>query len=196
MLVFGGWSGFSPVDDTYALDFDGFTLDAGPNVPQRGTVTQSITRNCYDANEAVTLTAAPSSVHYFNGWLGNASGTTNPLTVTMDASKTIVAEFVRDPTAVGDAPAAAFALSGVLPNPASRLARIEYTVGRTSDVRLSILDVAGREVVSLVDGVRSAGQHSAAWDTRRSGKRVSPGIYFARFETTAGSWTRRFALVP
>jgi hypothetical protein len=195
MLVFGGWSPNAYTNDTYVLDFGGFTLDAGPNLRQRGTVTRSITKNCYDAGEMVTLTAAANPGNDFNGWIGDASGTDNPLTVTMDQSRTIAAEFVREATDVGDAPGTlAFALGAVRPNPASRLARIEYTVGRGSAVRLSILDVAGREIARLVDGVRPAGPHSASWDVR--GARTAAGVYFVRYQTASGTWTRRFALVP
>jgi hypothetical protein len=200
MLVFGGWSGVDKTNDTYALEFGGITLDAGPNVRQRGTVTRgtvtrSVTKNCYDPGEMVTLSATANSGNYFNGWIGDASGTDNPLTVTMDASKSIAAEFLRQPTGVDHPPASlAFTLGAVRPNPASRLARIEYTVGRSSMVRLSILDVAGREVARLVDGVRLAGTYFAAWDVR--GVRAAAGVYFVRYETTAGNLTRRFALVP
>ncbi|MBK7075437.1 MAG: hypothetical protein IPH44_24420 [Myxococcales bacterium] len=39
------------------------------------------------------MTAAPSAGYQFIGWSGDATGTTNPLTVTMTASKTITANF-------------------------------------------------------------------------------------------------------
>lgn len=41
----------------------------------------------------VTLQAVPNSGQTFTGWSGDASGTTNPLNVTMTASKTVVANF-------------------------------------------------------------------------------------------------------
>ena len=39
------------------------------------------------------LTAVPASGYVFSGWGGDASGTTNPLTVTMNANKSITATF-------------------------------------------------------------------------------------------------------
>ena len=40
------------------------------------------------------LTATPASGYVFTGWSGSATGTTNPLTVTMDANKSVTATFV------------------------------------------------------------------------------------------------------
>ncbi|MBK7191546.1 MAG: NPCBM/NEW2 domain-containing protein [Myxococcales bacterium] len=58
-----------------------------------GAVARSPNQPAYAAGAAVTLTAAPSAGYQFIGWSGDATGTTNPLTVTMTASKTITANF-------------------------------------------------------------------------------------------------------
>jgi len=50
--------------------------------------------NQYIAGTNVTLTATAANGWTFTGWSGGASGTTNPLTVTMNAAKTITATFV------------------------------------------------------------------------------------------------------
>jgi uncharacterized repeat protein (TIGR02543 family) len=39
----------------------------------------------------VVLTATPATNWFFAGWSGDATGSTNPLPVTMDANKTITA---------------------------------------------------------------------------------------------------------
>jgi hypothetical protein len=44
-------------------------------------------------NSLVTLTATPTAPQSFTGWSGGATGTTNPLTVTMNQAKTITANF-------------------------------------------------------------------------------------------------------
>ena len=43
--------------------------------------------------DPVTLTASPADNYSFSGWSGDATGNTNPLTVTVDGNKTIVANF-------------------------------------------------------------------------------------------------------
>ena len=49
----------------------------------------------FDEDASVTLTATPSDSDYkFDGWKGDASGTSNPLTIKADSNKTITANFV------------------------------------------------------------------------------------------------------
>ena len=43
-----------------------------------------------------TLTATPSAGYLFGSWSGNASGSTNPTTILMNANKTVGASFVQD----------------------------------------------------------------------------------------------------
>ena len=48
-------------------------------------------------------------------------------------------------------------------------------------VRIGVYDVAGRRVVSLVDGPQTQGTHRLGWDGRDDqGRRVSSGAYFLR----------------
>ena len=47
----------------------------------------------YDYNSSVTLTATPSANYIFSGWSGDASGTTNPLTLTLTQDLNVTASF-------------------------------------------------------------------------------------------------------
>jgi len=47
----------------------------------------------YAPGTQVAVTAIPNTGYQFNGWSGDASGTTNPITVTMDDDKMIAANF-------------------------------------------------------------------------------------------------------
>jgi len=62
-----------------------------------GQVSTSPTGNRFTAGASVTLTAAPDAGQQFLGWSGDAGGTQNPLTVVMNASKVITAQFTRRP---------------------------------------------------------------------------------------------------
>lgn len=61
--------------------------------PGTGTVARSSDGPAYAAGVTVDLTPTPISGYVFLGWGGDATGTTNPLTVTMDADKTVMATF-------------------------------------------------------------------------------------------------------
>ncbi|WP_299990494.1 InlB B-repeat-containing protein [uncultured Pontibacter sp.] len=58
-----------------------------------GTVAKTPSQETYDAGSAVSLTATPATGYQFAGWGGDASGTANPLTVTMDGDKAVTATF-------------------------------------------------------------------------------------------------------
>jgi hypothetical protein len=59
----------------------------------RGTVDVNPRANVYTLNQPVTLTATPDAGQSFVNWSGDASGTQNPLPVTMDQNKVITANF-------------------------------------------------------------------------------------------------------
>lgn len=52
----------------------------------------------FDQGSVQTITATPATGYVFSGWSGSATGTTNPLSITMDANKTITATFTAVPT--------------------------------------------------------------------------------------------------
>jgi hypothetical protein len=67
------------------------------------------------------------------------------------------------------------------PNPFRRATTIEYALPTPGRVRLTIHDVTGRVVATLVDEQRPAGPVSAAWDgTTPAGGRAGSGLYFYR----------------
>lgn len=62
-----------------------------------GGVSVSPRANVYTVGQAVSITATPGSSQSFVGWSGDASGVQNPLSVTMDQSKLIYANFTHRP---------------------------------------------------------------------------------------------------
>jgi uncharacterized repeat protein (TIGR02543 family) len=50
----------------------------------------------FDEGNSATISATPNTGYLFTGWSGDATGTTNPLTITVDAAKTITANFAQD----------------------------------------------------------------------------------------------------
>ena len=86
-----------------------------------------------------------------------------------------------------------FAAMRTRPNPSDGVAEIGYTLDRTSDVRITIYDVAGRVVRALrQQGSMGAGPHTVRWDGMdRSGRPVPAGQYFARIQSLHRAvWTK------
>lgn len=74
----------------------------------------------------------------------------------------------------------------VFPNPANPNVTISFELPAATDVTLSIYDVRGALVRTLVDAPLTNGNHAISWDgTSDKGVRVSSGTYFYRL--TAGS---------
>jgi hypothetical protein len=65
--------------------------------------------------------------------------------------------------------------------------RIHFRLQRTGPVRLLVRDVLGRNVVVLVDGIESAGDHTVEWNGRPGARRATgAGVYFAVLEEREG----------
>ena len=69
-----------------------YTVTTSSNPTAGGTVTQSGT-GTYNSGSSVTVTATPATGYTFTGWGGDATGSTNPLIVTMNSNKNIIANF-------------------------------------------------------------------------------------------------------
>jgi len=59
-----------------------------------GTIEIDPDQDEYAWGEVVTLTAVPGPDSVFAGWSGDAGGTANPLQLTMDANKNVIARFI------------------------------------------------------------------------------------------------------
>ena len=80
------------------------------------------------------------------------------------------------------------------PNPFNPSTTIRFGLSERMHVRLQIYDVSGRLVRTLVDGMRSEGEHFERWDGADSaGRTVASGVYFYRLD--AGSFTETKKMV-
>ena len=90
-------------------------------------------------------------------------------------------------TAVDPETPALAGLQGNWPNPFNPATTVAFVTLTDGPVRLSIHDVRGRLVRTLVDSRCCAGRHEASWDGRdRDGRTVASGVYLARLDTAHG----------
>jgi hypothetical protein len=77
------------------------------------------------------------------------------------------------------------------PNPFNPTTVVSYQLPATSDVRLSVYDLLGREVAVLVNGKEAPGKYEVTFDARN----LASGMYLYRL--TAGSFgeTKKMFLV-
>lgn len=81
-----------------------------------------------------------------------------------------------------------FALSQNYPNPFNPTTTIKYQVAENAKVSLTIYDMLGQKVKTLIDNEQEAGYYTVRWDgTNESGSKVTSGIYIYRL--TAGKFT-------
>jgi len=78
----------------YGSSVNGFTLTV--EVLGSGSVAIDPPKTGYHYGEIVMLTATPEPRWIFGGWSGDATGTENPLTITIDRITTITANFTQD----------------------------------------------------------------------------------------------------
>ena len=80
-------------------------------------------------------------------------------------------------------------------NPVGAVAHILYGIPRDSWVKLTIYDVRGRLVASLVSVYRQAGYYSLDWDaSRQPGADHGPGIYPVRLECSHAKATAKIVI--
>ena len=88
---------------------------------------------------------------------------------------------LTDYTPVDDVLPTDFYLSQNYPNPFNPSTTIEYTLPTRGRVNLSIYNILGQQVTTLVDEEKSAGQYSVEWHGRTSdGRQAASGIYLYR----------------
>jgi uncharacterized repeat protein (TIGR02543 family) len=105
--TFSGWSG----DLTSTANPATLTMDSNKSVTAsfsaapapttytltvsatNGTVTKTPNQASYASGQIVTLQATPNAGYVFSGWSGDLTGTTNPVTLTMNANKSVMANF-------------------------------------------------------------------------------------------------------
>jgi subtilisin family serine protease/glutamine cyclotransferase len=72
-----------------------------------------------------------------------------------------------------------FALRQNYPNPFNPSTTIQYDLPKSAYVTLSIYNILGELVTTLIDGTRSAGTYSVQWNCQTRYGTASSGIYFA-----------------
>ena len=82
------------------------------------------------------------------------------------------------------------------PNPFNPSTRFTYDLPRQSQVKVSIYNILGHEIKTLVDREQRNGSYSIQWDgSDKHGNSVSSGIYLYNLNANSFNQTRRMILL-
>ncbi len=85
----------------------------------------------------------------------------------------------------------AFALNQNYPNPFNPSTQISFSLPNAGNVSLSVYNVLGQQVMTLVDGQMDAGTHVVEFD----GSTLASGMYFYRIDTESFSETKKMVML-
>ncbi|MFH1502068.1 MAG: lamin tail domain-containing protein [Candidatus Eisenbacteria bacterium] len=101
-----------------------------------------------------------------------------------------------NPVGIPDGAASKFGLAQNSPNPFNPKTSIAFSLPESADVALSIYDVAGRKVATLVEGNLPAGPYSVEWNGRTDGgEKVASGVYFYRLSAGEKETSKKMVLL-
>jgi hypothetical protein len=87
-------------------------------------------------------------------------------------------------------------LMGASPNPFNPATTIAFELAAPGEVSITVYDVSGRMIHSLINGHLPAGLHEVSWNGRdRSGATVASGVYFYRLMSGEVLETRKMVLL-
>lgn len=90
----------------------------------------------------------------------------------------------------------AFSLSQNYPNPFNPETQIEYTLPENCHVELTIYNILGQKVKTLVNQYQNAGYKRVHWNSRDDeGKEVASGIYFYKFEVDKYVYIKKMMVI-
>ena len=86
------------------------------------------------------------------------------------------------PTSAGEGSSFTYSLNTGVPTPFVKSTVICYSIARPGNVLLSIYDVSGRLVKTLVQAEQNAGVYNLVWNGYdNNNQKVAPGVYFTKF---------------
>jgi hypothetical protein len=89
-----------------------------------------------------------------------------------------------------------FLLHQNYPNPFNPDTRIDYELPAASNVKLTIFNLLGQKVRTLVDEYQLAGARQVTWDgTSDAGKSVATGLYLYRLQVDDRSESKKMLLL-
>ena len=105
-------------------------------------------------------------------------------------------QVMSSPTLTASSLPQTFALYPNYPNPFNPNTTIRYDLPGEGVVRLSVYNLSGQKIRTLLDGHQIPGVHRVAWDGKdETGMQVASGIYLYRLKTGTGVLVRKMLML-
>jgi hypothetical protein len=89
-----------------------------------------------------------------------------------------------------------FILNDNFPNPFNPQTNISFNIPISGSINLTVYNITGQRVATLVDGYQHSGEHNVKWNgLDGSGNQVSSGIYFYSLKMDASTITKSMVLL-
>ncbi|HRI21928.1 MAG TPA: T9SS type A sorting domain-containing protein, partial [Panacibacter sp.] len=136
-----------------------------------------------------TLPASmPSGVYSLvviaNGFSSNVLSFTRPAPSPADAA------IIADAAADDDVSASVVTATAVYPNPAKSNTNIQFTLAEATSVSLKVVDMSGKELISVLNANMQPGYHSTPVNTSS----LKPGVYLVRMVTVNSIKTMKLVI--
>ena len=136
-------------------------------------------------------TDVPNALH---GW-GQENLTPAGETMFLNA----VAFMLGEETGVASEPTqvpSQFGLQQNYPNPFNPSTTIEFSLSKSTDIKLGVYNMLGQQVSILAAGTTSAGAHKVTWDgLDASGNQVNSGVYFYKLQADGQTFTKKMLMI-
>jgi lysophospholipase L1-like esterase len=156
------------------------------NPTNGGSVNLTPNKIFYENGNTVVLSSIPAEGYVFESWSGDVSGIDNPVYVTIDNNLYVTTNF-RIPNTVTQKKQIIpdkFALLQNYPNPFNPETTINYQLPKTSYIKITIYNVQGQLIKTLLNQKQSAGYYQLKWNaTDSQGDKLPSGLYLCRLET-------------
>ncbi len=135
-----------------------------------------------DDSAAVMVAFAPASLGSYAAQLRIVSNHRDSDT----SSVTLIGEGISLTGIANNGMPASFAISANYPNPFNPSTNIDYQLPGPAEVQLTVYNVLGQRVRTLINGHRLPGYYQVKWDGRdHNGAKVGSGIYIYEFTARA-----------
>lgn len=127
-------------------------------------------------------------LYFFNDSTGWAIGDNG---IVLKLSNLYIPTDIEDKKASQAIYSESFQLAQNYPNPFNPTTTITYQLPQASQIKLTIYDIRGREIQTLINQKMNAGIHTIQWDASH----VSSGVYFYHLETESFTKVKKCLLI-